>query len=110
LSRSVRMGNRTMIAPRNLPSPASLLGIVLVTAAASVSIAQTTVPRTSGRIPAESQNVAVFTGKFADGMPVYRLPSMDVVGHRKVELAKAQREQQPRDTQVRARAVARPPA
>jgi hypothetical protein len=31
---------------------------------------------------AESLPLAVFTGKFVDGLPLYRLPRMEVIGSR----------------------------
>jgi hypothetical protein len=38
---------------------------------------------------------AVFTGRYADGVPIYRLPSVTVVGHRKTEIARIGREARP---------------
>ena len=44
-------------------------------------------------------------------MPVYQLPTVTVIGDRKVELAKLKREEQlARNKQVRAKAVAKGPA
>ena len=89
----------------------TLATLVLIATGMSVTSAETTVPSPPSKSSTESQNVGVFTGKFVDGMPVYQLPPVNVVGHRKVELAKLKREEQlARNKQVRAKAVARGPA
>ena len=38
---------------------------------------------------------AVFTGRYANGLPVYQLPSVNVVGTRSTEIAKIGREARP---------------
>jgi hypothetical protein len=43
----------------------------------------------------------VFTGRYVDGAPVYRLPSVSVSVNRKAELAKIEREE--KDASARAR-------
>ena len=51
---------------------------------------------------------AVFTGELANGVPVYRLPSINIVGHRP-EIAKTQRDAAPaRATRSRPSSVAAP--
>ena len=96
---------------RNHLVPAIFMAIVLIAAGAPVIAAETTVRQTQSKKSIESPNVGVFTGRFADGMPVYQLPPMSVIGHRKVELTKAQRDEQPpRNKQVGAKGVARGPA
>jgi hypothetical protein len=45
--------------------------------------------------------VGVFTGRFANGMPIYQLPSVTVVADRKAELARIEEES------ARARALSR---
>ena len=95
---------------RNHLVPAIFMAIVLIAAGAPVIAAETTVRQTQSK-SIESPNVGVFTGRFADGMPVYQLPPISVIGHRKVELTKAQRDEQPpRNKQVGAKGVARGPA
>ncbi len=37
--------------------------------------------------PTTTENTAVFTGTFVDGMPLYRLPPIDVVEYRKADVA-----------------------
>jgi hypothetical protein len=60
---------------------------------------------------AQAKMIAVFTGQFAQGMPVYRLPPVLVVANRKAELARIEREEQVRRIgQARARAATKPPA
>lgn len=54
--------------------------------------------------------IGLFTGKFVNGTPVYRLPSITVLASRKVELAGIEREKRlTRAGQARARTTARPP-
>jgi len=49
--------------------------------------------------PARAQIVATFTGEFDNGTPVYRLPSITVVAHRKAAVAKTERQRSdPRQT------------
>ena len=91
--------------------PAALVTIVLIATSVPAAAAETTVSQPPIKTSTESQNVGVFTGKFVDGMPVYQLPPLNVIGHRKVELVKLPREEQSaRNKQVRAKAVARGPA
>src|ERR1700692_1614405 len=96
---------------RNHLVPAMFMAIVLIAAGAPVIAVETTAPQTQSKKSIESQHVGVFTGSFVDGMPVYQLPPVNVIGHRKVELTKAQREEQPpRSKQVRTKVAARGPA
>ena len=100
-----------MATPLTLLVRATLVTIVLIATGVSATAAETTVPQPPSKSSTESQNVGVFTGNFADGMPVYRLPPLNVIGHRKAEQAKLSREEQPaRTKQVRAKAVTRGPA
>ena len=67
-----------------------------------VSIAfEATAGEPAGTASDRSRPVGVFTGRFADGIPIYQLPSVTVVAKRKAELAKTK--EQP----ARARAVSR---
>jgi hypothetical protein len=91
--------------------PATLVAVVLIASGAAAMAAETTPPQLASKRSIEAQNVGVFTGTFANGMPLYRLPSISVIGHRKVELAKLKREEQTaRNKQVRAKGVAKGPA
>ena len=40
----------------------------------------------------DARMIGVFTGEFANGAPVYRLPSIEVSANRNIELAKMERE------------------
>ena len=65
----------------------------------------------TSKASAETQLVGVFTGQNVNGTPVYRLPPVIVVGSRKVERARLEREEQSaRSQQVRAKAAAKRPA
>ena len=89
----------------------TLVTIILIATGMSATTAEMIVTQPPSKTSTESQNVGVFTGKFVDGMPVYQLPPINVIGHRKVGLAKLPREEQSaRSTQVRAKAVTRGPA
>ena len=48
-----------------------------------------------------TENTAVFTGTYVDGMPLYRLPPIDVVEYRKSDVASRARQ----DARSRAGAV-----
>ena len=100
-----------MITQRTIRVPASLLAIVLTAVAMHVMAAGTAAPQPTGTAPVQAPHVGVFTGKFVNGMPVYRLPPVDVIAYRKVELARMEREEQlARARQVRAKAALRRPA
>jgi hypothetical protein len=87
---------------------ASLLMIVLLAIGTPAMCAEKTVLQPKGP---ETPNVGTFTGIFANGMPVYQLPPVSVIAHRKVEAAKMEREErEARVKQARAKAAARPPA
>jgi hypothetical protein len=91
--------------------PATLVLVVLITSGAAAMAAETTPPQPAIKRSTEAQNVGVFTGTFANGMPLYRLRSISVIGYRKVELAKLKREEQmARNKQVHAKGVAKGPA
>jgi len=90
---------------------ATLVTIVMMATGVSGVTAETTPAQPASKSSIEAQNVGVFTGKVVNGMPLYELPSITVIGHRKVELAKLKREEQlARSKQVRARVVAKGPA
>jgi uncharacterized protein YjiS (DUF1127 family) len=88
----------------------SLLTAGLIATATPASAAEATYPQTASKAYTQGQS-GVFTGKFVDGAPVYRLPPIVVVASRKVELAKMEREEQlTRAKQARTRTAARRPA
>jgi hypothetical protein len=90
--------------------PASLAMIVMIASVASAMAVELTAPQPE-KTSNEVQNVGVFTGKVVNGMAQYQLPSITVVGHRKVELAKLKREEQlARSKQVRVKAAIKGPA
>ncbi|HYT96658.1 MAG TPA: hypothetical protein VEO36_05015 [Casimicrobiaceae bacterium] len=90
---------------------ATLVTIVMMATGVSGVTAETTPAQPASKSSIEAQNVGVFTGKVVNGMPLYELPSITVIGHRKVELAKLKREEQlARSKQVRARVVSKGPA
>ena len=90
---------------------AAIFATKILMAVGAPAMAETTIPPPASKTLVESQNVGVFTGRFANGMPVYQLPALNVIGHRKVGLAKLPREEQAaRSKQVRAKAAARGPA
>jgi hypothetical protein len=89
----------------------SLLVAGLIATAMPTWAAEATCPPPASTTYAQAQTVGVFTGRFVDGAPVYRLPAMVVVANRQAELAKMEREEQlTRARQARAKASARPPA
>jgi hypothetical protein len=80
-------------------------GLIAIVASEATSAEGASNARAQGEI------VGVFTGRFANGMPVYRFPPVIVVANRKAELAKIEREEQlARARALRAKAPVRPPA
>jgi hypothetical protein len=53
----------------------------------------------AGNASDQSRLIGVFTGRFVNGMPIYRLPSITVVANRNAELAKI------KEQSARARAI-----
>ena len=86
-----------------------LLAAMLIAAspaAAGEALGPVPITRPSAREPV----IGLFTGKFVNGMPVYRLPSITVLASRKAEFAGIEREERlTRARQARARTAARPP-
>ena len=72
--------------------PIALLTAMMVAGPASVSACDKAVPMLVASASPESRGTGVFTGEFVNGVPVYRLPSINVVAHRPAEVAKAKRE------------------
>ena len=55
-------------------------------------VGEATAAERDGNSSGQGQMVGVFTGRFANGVPIYRLPAITVVASRKAELAKIERE------------------
>jgi hypothetical protein len=49
-------------------------------------------PRPGGSSPQTAPYVGVFTGEFVDGMPLYRFPTIEVVGSRRLDGVAARRD------------------
>ena len=79
--------------------------------AAFDTVAEAADSRPTSRAPAQAQLIGDFTGEYVNGAPVYRLPPVTVVGSRKMERVKLEREEQStRAPQARSKAATRPPA
>ena len=91
---------------------ATFVAAVLIAIAAPVSACDKASPAlTIAKASAEMRAVANFTGEFSGGAPVYRLPSLSVIGHREADVAKAQRvDDSARSRRPRANAAALAPA
>jgi hypothetical protein len=88
-----------------------LLVVALIATAALGTVAEAAASPPTSRAPVQAQLIADFTGEYINGSPVYRLPPVIVVGSRKVERVKLQREEQStRAPQARSKAAARRPA
>ena len=88
-----------------------LLVVALIATAALGTVAKAADSRPTRRAPAKVQLIGDFTGEYVNGAPVYRLPPVIVVGSRKVERVKLEREEQStRAQQAPAKAAARKPA
>lgn len=88
-----------------------LLAATLITAATLGWAGETIGGQTSANPTVQAQWVGVFTGEFANGVPVYRLPPVTVSANRNVELAKMKREQHlAHSKQQPSKFAARPPA
>jgi len=57
-------------------------------------VAEAVAAERDGNSSGQAQTVGVFTGRYADGVPIYRLPPVAVVASRKAELAKIEQEEQ----------------
>jgi hypothetical protein len=74
----------------------------LLVAGLIVTVAfEATAGERAGNASDRSQLIGVFTGRFANSMPIYRLPPITVVAHRQPEFAKT------KEQSARARAVLR---
>jgi hypothetical protein len=90
-------------------SKALLAAIVIAIATPAVS-GDSGAPA-AGTVTARERMVGQFTGKFVNGTPVYRLPSIRVSVSRTAELARIEREERLTHAgATRARTAGRPPA
>jgi hypothetical protein len=88
----------------------ALLAAVVIAVATPAIGGESGAPAT-GTVTAQERMVGKFTGKFVNGIPVYRLPSIQVSASRKTELARIEREERlTRAGATRARTAGRPPA
>ncbi len=86
----------------------ALLAAVVIAIATPAVGGESGAPAT-GTVIAQERMVGQFTGKFVNGTPVYRLPSIRVSARRTAELARTEREERlTRTGATRARAAARP--
>jgi len=93
-----------------VPALLSVFALAAVIATATPANAGPPVEPRSGP-SSRADTVAVFSGDYVGGVPVYRLPRMTVVARRPTELAKNERPAQPaRAGEARARAAAKPAA
>ena len=79
--------------PRTLRTPrwASALSAARIALAAPTLACEKSAPRWTAASE-DAQSVAIFTGEFVNGMPVYRMPSITVVTRREAEIARTQRD------------------
>ena len=104
-----RGGHRERDVRARLAVPFLAVAIIMIAAPVPAESAD---PRTTTMTQAgpQGQEVGIFTGTFEQGAPVYRLPPVNVVATRKVELAKTEREERlARARQARAKAAGRDP-
>ena len=88
----------------------ALLAAVVIAIAMPAFGVESGAPAT-GTVTAQERMVGRFTGKFVNGTPVYRLPSILVSASRTAELARIERaERLTRAGATRARTAGRPPA
>jgi hypothetical protein len=74
---------------------AFVAGLLLASVAPAVPGAEATPPPAPGSIAGE------FTGELSHGGPVYRLPAVQVIAHRKTELVRTERDERMRQTGVK---------
>jgi hypothetical protein len=92
-----------------LSTPFLVLALTATTALGAAAEAADS--RLTSKASAETQLVGVFTGEYINEAPVYRLPPVVVIGTRKVERARLEREEQSaRAQQTRVKAAVRNPA
>ena len=80
---------------------AALLAAGLAATAALILGAGENADLSAGKARSEAQRVGVFTGEFANGIPVYRFPPVTVVATRKPELGKTACEELPTPAKYR---------
>lgn len=86
---------------------ASLLSAMLVTAAMSATAGEPAAPLARSGAAAVSTTEGILVGKFASGMPVYRLPALTVAAKRDSEFAAMRRAKPAGSTRSSGTCVAR---
>jgi hypothetical protein len=102
---------RSALASAVSDAPALLsafLGAAVLLATAAAAAAGPVGPASAGETSAQAQTVAVFSGTYVNGVPVYRLPRITVFATRPTELAKNERKGQPARARDQTRAAAKP--
>jgi len=90
---------------------ATLITLALIAIAVPVSACEKTAPALIANAAAQTRVAGAFTGESVNGVPVYRLPSITVVGRRGADVAKTHRDDDAtRMRRSRANAAALAPA
>lgn len=106
----VHAGSYRWFARKHARVSNALLAAVVIAFAMHAMGAESAAPKTRTATVQEPM-VGQFTGKFVNGTPVYRLPSIRVSASRTAELARVEREERLTHAgATRTRTVARPPA
>ena len=105
-----RRDNRSLRNTMNLRTSRTATLLLCAAGLIATVASEVTAADGTGNARAQGEIVGVFTGRFANGMPVYQFPPVTVVANRKAELAKIEREEQlARARAMRAKPPARPP-
>ena len=83
--------NRSRPAPRRIRRLPIALAAVLIAVAVPAAACERARGGWIAVAPTGEERIAVFTGEFVNGAPVYRLPAITVVTRRPAEVAKTQR-------------------
>ena len=80
------------------PKPSTVFAWVfasMVAASGPASAGDPMATSIASKAPANEEIMGVFTGTYYNGLPVYRLPSINVTAHRNTELAKTKQDDKP---------------
>jgi hypothetical protein len=72
----------------------ALVAGVLIAVAVPVAACEKATPTLVANASGETRGAGAFTGEFVNGVPVYRLPAINVVGRRQAEVAKTRRDEE----------------
>lgn len=107
----VRIGSANRLASDAARLSMALLAAVVIVAATPAAGGDAAAGPATGTASAQEPIVGQFTGKFVNGTPVYRLPSISISASRTAELARIEREERLTPAgATRARTAGRPPA